>query len=118
MQTVNKVILVGKIGADPDVRKNGAGQTVAHFSIATERWEDLPDGDQRKRTDWHRVTLTGNLAEKIGREIRRHDRVYVDGRIQYGSYERENTSIPITDIIANDLLIISRVGVMPGHGES
>ena len=118
MTTVNKVILVGKLGADPDVRRNGAGQIVVHFSIATERWVDLPEGGTGRRTDWHRVTLEGDLAESIGRELRRDDQVYVDGRIQYGSYEREGTSIPITDIIANHLLIIGRVGVMPGHGES
>lgn len=106
-RTVNKVILVGVVGADADVRSTGDGKSVAHLSLATRRYLQSPDGSFVGRTDWHRVTLNGFWATKAEREIRRGMRVYVEGHIEYGSYDRDGVSIPTADIIANDCIILN-----------
>jgi len=106
MSSVNMVIIIGRAGSDPDTRRTSSGQTIAHLSVATHRSE-FRGGSYHPRTDWHRITFNGVLAEEA-EELRRGDNIYVQGRIEYGSYEREGTSIPTADIVATELLIIDR----------
>lgn len=106
-RSVNRVILVGNAGADPDVRRTSNGRTVAHLSLATNR-VFLREGEQQQRTDWHRLTFWSGAAETVERYVRRGSRIYVEGRLEYGSYDREGVSIPTADVIVQEFVMLDR----------
>jgi len=86
---INKVILVGNLGRDPEVSYTPGGMAVAKFSIATsEKWKDKNSGEMQERTEWHRVTAFGRLGEICGEYLSKGRQVYIEGRLQYGSYEK------------------------------
>ena len=89
-RSVNKVILVGNVGRDPDVATIGNGTKVAHLSLATSR-RVQKNGTVEERTDWHRLTLWDRLAELAEEYICKGDRLYVEGRIEYDSYEKNGS---------------------------
>lgn len=104
-RSVNRVTLVGNAGSDPDVRETGNGTRVAHLSLATDR--RFRRGDElEKRTDWHRLTFWGKSAETVERWVRKGSKLYVDGRIEYGSYERDGVQVPSVDIIVRDFVML------------
>lgn len=87
MAGVNKVIIVGRLGADPETRQVGNGGTVARLSVATsENWVDK-EGQKQERTEWHRIVVWGKLAEICGRHLAKGRQVYVEGRLQTRSWE-------------------------------
>jgi len=104
-RSVNRVILVGNAGADPDVRRTSSGRTVAHLSLATNR-VFLRDGEEQRRTDWHRLTFWSGAAETVERYVRRGSRIYVEGRLEYGAYDREGVSIPTADVIVQEFVML------------
>jgi len=104
-RSVNRVILVGNAGADPDVRRTSAGRTVAHVSLATNRVY-VRDGEEQRRTDWHRLTFWSGAAETVERFIRRGSRIYVEGRLEYGAYDRDGVSIPTADVIVQEFVML------------
>jgi single-strand DNA-binding protein len=104
-RSVNRVILVGNAGADPDVRRTSAGRTVAHLSLATNRVY-LRDGEEQRRTDWHRLTFWSGAAETVERLVRRGSRIYAEGRLEYGSYDRDGVSIPTADVIVQEFVLL------------
>lgn len=104
-RSVNRVILVGNAGSDPDVRSTGSGTKVAHVSLATDRTFRL-NGQEQSRTDWHRLTFWGHVAELAERFIRKGTKLYVEGRIEYGSFERDGVSIPTADVIVQEFLLL------------
>ena len=104
-RSVNRVILVGNAGADPDVRRTSAGRTVAHVSLATNRVY-VRDGEEQRRTDWHRLTFWSGAAETVERLVRRGSRIYVEGRLEYGSYDRDGVSIPTADVIVQEFVML------------
>ena len=84
---VNKVILVGNLGRDPEVRSTPSGQSVAEFSLATSRkWKDR-DGNRQEQTEWHRVVCWGRQAEVAGQYLTKGKQIYVEGRIQTSSWD-------------------------------
>ena len=84
---VNKVILIGNLGRDPEVRSTPSGQPVANFSLATNRrWKDR-DGNRQEQTEWHNLVCFGRQAEVAGQYLKRGDRIYVEGRLQTRSWE-------------------------------
>lgn len=84
--SVNKVILVGRLGADPEVKAIGSGSTVARLNLATtESW--VKDGQKQDRTEWHRITVWGKLAEVCGKHLAKGRQVYVEGKLQTRSWE-------------------------------
>ena len=91
-RSVNRVILVGNAGSDPDIQRTASGTTVAHLSLATNRRTRV-NGETQERTDWHRLTFWAAAAETIERYVRRGNRLYVEGRIEYGSYDRDGQSV-------------------------
>lgn len=104
-RSINKVILVGNVGRDPDVQSTQAGTKVAHFSLATSR--RVPrNGAIEERTDWHRLTVWDRLAELVEDYVRRGDRLYVEGRVEYDSYEREGVTIPTAEITVRELVML------------
>ena len=84
---VNKVILIGRLGADPEVRFTGGGTPVSNFKLATDNvWTDR-DKKRQKKTDWHKCTCWGRLAEVAGEHLSTGDQVYIEGKLSYGKYE-------------------------------
>ena len=101
MAGVNKVIIVGRLGADPETKQVGAGGTVARLSVATsENWVDK-EGQKQERTEWHRIVVWGKLAEICGRHLAKGRQVYVEGRLQTRSWEDNGQKKYSTEIVAN-----------------
>jgi single-strand DNA-binding protein len=104
-RSVNKVILVGNIGRDPDIQTTTSGTKVAHVSLATSR--RFPrDGAMEERTAWHRLTLWDRLAQLAEDYLRKGDRIYVEGRIEYDSFERNGVTIPTTEVHVRELVLL------------
>ncbi|MFQ5890149.1 MAG: single-stranded DNA-binding protein [Gemmatimonadota bacterium] len=112
-RSVNRVILVGNAGSDPDVRQTGNGATVAHVSLATNRVFTL-NGQLQRKTDWHRLTFWGGAAETVEKYLRKGSRLYVEGRIEYGSFNRDGVTIPTTDVVVQDFVFLD--GRPAGNG--
>lgn len=102
MAGVNKVIIVGNLGKDPEVRHTPQGQAVATFSVATsESWNDKT-GQKQERTEWHRVVVWGKLAELCGRYLAKGRKAYIEGRLQTRSWDdKEGQKRYTTEIVAN-----------------
>ena len=107
--TVNKVILLGRLGADPQLRYTPSGRAAVSFNLATNAsWKDQ-EGNQQERTDWHRITAWGKLAEVMGEWLKKGSSVYIEGRIQTRSYEDANgVKKYITEIVASDMEMLGR----------
>jgi single-strand DNA-binding protein len=107
--SVNKVILVGNLGRDPEIRYTPAGQAVANFSLATSRGRKDPSGNWTDETEWHRIVAWERLAEMAGQSLHKGSKVYVEGRIQSRKYT-DNQGVERTsfDIVANDLTLLDR----------
>lgn len=109
--TVNKVILVGRLGADPQLKYTPSGRANASFSLATNAvWKDQ-EGNQQERTDWHRITAWGKLAEIMGEYLKKGSYVYLEGRIQTRSYEDSNNVKKwITEVVVSDMEMLGKKG--------
>ena len=105
---VNKVILVGNLGNDPDMRYTAGGAAVANISIATaESWKDKNTGEQQERTEWHRVVFFGRLAEIVGEYLRKGSQIYVEGRLQTRKWtNKEGHDQYTTEIVANEMQML------------
>ena len=107
--SVNKVILIGNLGSDPELKYMPSGDPVANFSIATTESFRDKDGNQQKRTEWHRIVAFRKLAEICGEYLKKGKQVYIEGRIQTRSWE-DNNGIKrySTEIIANQMQMLGR----------
>ena len=105
-RSVNKIILVGNVGRDPDIQQTKNGTKVAHFSLATNRRAPSASDDE-ERTDWHRLTLWNRLAQFAEDYVRAGDRIYVEGRLEYDSYERDGVVIPTAEITGREVVLLS-----------
>lgn len=106
-RSVNKAIIVGNLGADPEVRSIASGTRVANLSVATSRrWNDR-SGQQQEKTEWHRIVLWDRLAEVAERFLKKGDTVYVEGEIEYRSYEdKDGVTKYMTEIRARELVML------------
>ncbi|KYG64891.1 single-stranded DNA-binding protein [Bdellovibrio bacteriovorus] len=118
MSGVNKVILVGRLGADPEVKAIGSGSTVARLNIATsESW--VKDGQRQERTEWHRVTVWGKLAEICGKHLAKGRQVYVEGKLQTRQWEdQQGQKRYTTEIVASTVQFLGAAGAEAGAGRS
>lgn len=115
---VNKVILVGNLGNDPDVRYMQNGNAVANVSLATsETWKDKNTGDQQEKTEWHRVVFFNRLAEIVEQYVKKGSKIYVEGRLQTRSWEQDGVKRYTTEIVANEMQMLdSRGGASADFG--
>jgi len=115
---VNKVILIGNLGADPETRAMPSGTTVANLRVATsESWRDKQTGEQQERTEWHRVALFGRLAEVAGEYLRKGSQVYIEGSLRTRKWQdKEGKDRYSTEIVGNDLQMLGGRGGGAGGG--
>lgn len=104
MSGINKVIIIGHLGRDPEVRYTPSGAAVANFSIATsEDWKDKNTGEKKERTEWHRIVAWGRTGEVCGEFLSKGSQVYIEGRLQTRSWEQDGVTKYSTEIVANDI---------------
>ena len=115
---VNKVILVGIVGQDPETRYLPNGGAVTNLSIATsETWKDKNTGEQQERTEWHRVTFYQRLAEIVAEYVRKGSKIYVEGSLRTRSWEQDGVKRYATEVIADQMQMLdSRGGENQGQG--
>ncbi len=109
---INKVILIGNLGNDPDVRYTAGGSPVANVSLATsDTWRDKETGDQQERTEWHRVVFFGRLAEIVSEYLRKGSKVYVEGRLQTRKWQdRDGNDRYTTEIVGGEMQMLDSKG--------
>lgn len=102
MASINKVILIGNLGKDPEVRYTTDGTAVATFSIATsDEWKDKDSGEKKERTEWHRIVAWRRLGEICGEYLSKGRQVYVEGKLQTRSWEKDGVTRYTTEIVAS-----------------
>jgi len=113
---INKVILIGNLGGDPELRSTPGGASVASFTLATnETWNDK-DGTKQERTEWHRIVAWGRLAEICGQYLSKGRQVYIEGRLQTREWEdKQGNKRKTTEVIARDMQMLGGRG--EGGGE-
>jgi single-strand DNA-binding protein len=110
---INKVILVGTLGADPETRYTANGGAITNIRLATsEAWKDKQTGENQERTEWHRVVLFGKLGEIAGEYLKKGSKVYIEGRLQTRSWEDKQTNQKkyMTEVVAQDLVLLGGRG--------
>lgn len=110
MSTINKAIIVGYCGRDPETRYLPNGDAVTNFTVATtERWKDKASGEQQERTEWHRINCFGKLAEIAGQYLKKGSHVYAEGKIQTRKYQdKDGVDRYVTEIRCNELKFLSK----------
>lgn len=107
MASVNKVILIGNLGRDPEMRYMPSGDAIANFSIATtETWKDK-SGEKQEKTEWHRISMFGRLAEIAGEYLKKGSSVYIEGRLQTRKWQnKEGQDQYTTEVVANEMKML------------
>ena len=113
---INKVILIGNLGRDPETRYSQGGTAVTNFSLATsDSWRDRQTGEQQERTEWHNIVCFNRLAEIAGEYLKKGSKVYIEGSLRTSSWEQDGQKRYRTEIMARDLQMLdSRGGGMGG----
>lgn len=105
--SLNRASLIGNLGSDPDLRTTPQGSQVCSFSVATtERYKDK-NGEMQDTTDWHRVVLWDKLAEIASQYLKKGSKIYIEGKIKTRSYEKDGITRSITEIVGNNLVMLS-----------
>jgi single-strand DNA-binding protein len=121
---LNKVMLIGNLGADPELRRTASGQAVATFSVATNRAWTGQDGTQREETEWHKIVAWNSgrypLAEICQQYLHKGSKVYIEGRIQTRSWDDQKSGQKryMTEVVANQMIMLDPAGSGAGRGEA
>jgi single-strand DNA-binding protein len=108
---INKVILIGNLGRDPETRYSQGGGAVTNFSVATsENWRDRQSGEQKEHTEWHNIVCFGRLAEIAGEYLRKGSKVYIEGTLRTSSWEQDGQKRYRTEIMARDMQMLDSRG--------
>ena len=108
---INKVILVGNLGNDPETRYMPSGGAVTNISIATSKsWKDRDSGEQKEKTEWHRVVFFNRLAEIAGEYLKKGSKVYVEGELRTNKYDKDGQTRYSTEIVANEMQMLDSRG--------
>lgn len=112
MAGINKVIIIGNLGADPEIRHTAGGSAVANFTVATsETWKDKNTGEKQESTEWHRVVAFSRLAEIIEQYLRKGSKVYVEGKLQTRKWQdRDGNDRWTTEIVAREMQMLDGKG--------
>jgi single-strand DNA-binding protein len=118
MASVNKVIIVGNLGRDPEIRYMPSGDAIANIAVATSyKSKDRNTGEQKEQTEWHRISFFGRLAEIVGQYLKKGSSVYVEGRLQTRKYtDKDGVEKYATDIIAEQMQMLGGRQGMGGEG--
>lgn len=115
-RSLNKVMLIGNVGSDPEIRATGSGARVAKMSLATNRsWQDR-SGNQQEKTEWHRLTFFGKLTDIVEQWVKKGDRLYVEGRVEYSQTESDSGTKYWTDIVVTEMIMMGSGGAGGGGG--
>jgi single-strand DNA-binding protein len=108
MASVNKVILIGTLGRDPEVRYAPSGDAIANVSLATsEQWKDK-SGEKQQKTEWHRISFFGRQAEIVGEYLKKGSQIYVEGRLQTREWEKDGIKRYTTEIVCDRMQMLSK----------
>jgi len=109
---VNKVMLIGNLGRDPEVRYSAGGSAVANVTIATsETWKDKVSGEKQEKTEWHRIVFFGRLAEIVGEYLKKGSQIYIEGRLQTRKWQdKDGNDRYTTEIVANEMQMLGSRG--------
>ena len=115
---INKVILVGNLGKDPEMRYSASGAAIANITIATsDNWKDKQTGEKQERTEWHRVVFFNRLAEVVGEYLKKGSQVYVEGRLQTRKWQdKDGQDRYTTEIVASEMQMLGSRGGMGDSG--
>lgn len=117
MSGVNKVILVGRLGKDPEVRHLESGASVANFPIATsEVYKDRNTGERKEQTEWHNIVLWRGLAEVAEKYLNKGDMVYIEGKLRTRSWEKDGITRYTTEVVGDNMTMLSPKGSTGGSG--
>ncbi|MDE0475968.1 MAG: single-stranded DNA-binding protein [Gammaproteobacteria bacterium] len=118
-RSLNKVTLIGNVGSDPDIRMTPSGTKVAKFSVATNETFNDRSGRQQERTQWHRLTFFGRLSDVVEQWVKKGDRLYVEGRIEYSQTQTPQGETRYwTDIIVREMIMLGSGGRTPEMDDS
>ena len=116
-RSLNKVMLIGNVGSDPEIRATGSGARVAKLSLATNRSFQDRSGQQQERTEWHRLTVFGRLTDIVEQWVKKGDRIYVEGRIEYSQTQDDQGNARYwTDVVVNEMVMLGSTGPEAGGG--
>ena len=115
MAGLNKVMLIGRLGRDPEIRYSQQGLAIVNFSIATsESWSDKTTGEKQERTEWHRVCSFGKQAEILEKYLSKGSQVYIEGRLQTRSWEKDGQTHYTTEVVVNEFQFLGGKSDGPG----
>lgn len=110
-RSLNKVMLIGNVGNDPEIRATASGARVAKVSLATNRtWTDRNTGNKNEKTEWHRLTFFGRLVDIVEQYVKKGNRLWVEGRIEYSQTEGEGGTKYWTDIVVTEMVMLGSSG--------
>ena len=115
-RSLNKIMLIGNVGDDPDVRTTSSGTPVAKMSLATSRQWTNKDGSKQEKTEWHRLTVWGKLADVVERYVKKGDRLYVEGRIEYSESESDGQKKYWTNVNVLEMVMLGGATSEGGGG--
>ncbi len=115
-RSLNKVMLIGNVGSEPEIRATSSGSRVAKLSLATNRqWKD-GSGQQQEKTEWHRLTFFGRLVDIVEQWVKKGDRLYAEGRVEYSQTEKDGQTRYWTDIVVSEMVMLGSTGGGGGGG--
>ena len=118
MAGLNKTLTIGRLGQDPEVKYSQSGMAVCNFSVATsEEWADKQSGQKQEKTEWHKIVAFGKTAENCGKYLSKGRQVYIEGKLQTSSYEKDGQTHYTTKIIADNVMFLGDAG-SGGQGQS
>jgi single-strand DNA-binding protein len=110
-RSLNKVMLIGNVGAEPEIRSTGSGTKVAKVSLATNRTFNDRSGQQQDKTEWHRLTFWDRLAELVEQYVHKGDRLYIEGRLEYSQTQDDHGNARyFTDIVVREMVMLGQSG--------
>lgn len=119
MSDLNKAMVIGRLGRDPEIRYTQDGKAVANFTLATsDKWRDKDSGEMQERTEWHRIVAFGRLGEICGEYLSKGKQVFIEGRLQTRSWEKDGVTRYTTEIVAGNMQMLGGRNDMPGSNRS